>query len=65
MERIGETVLSLSQMLGQHWWPGTGTLWEKWSVGHHPATVPWLQAALHAGGLGPALDGGPEAHDRV
>lgn len=27
--------------------------------------VPWLQAAPDAGGLSPALDGGPKAHDRV
>lgn len=50
-------------MLCEHWWPGMGTVWETWGVGSHPATVLWLQATLHAGGLGSALDGGPEAHD--
>lgn len=52
-------------MLGEHRWPGKGALWGKVECWQSPATVPWLQATLHAGGLGPALDGGSEAHDRV
>jgi hypothetical protein len=52
-------------MLCEHWWPGVGTVWKRWGAGNHSATVPWLQATLHAGRLGSALDGGSEAHDRV
>lgn len=54
-----------SKCLANTRWLGIGKCGSCADADGHSGDVPWLQAAPDAGGLSSALDGGPEAHDRV
>lgn len=57
--------MSLEQVLHKRQMAQNWNLWKSQGADHHCGAAPRLQAAPDAGGLGPALDGGPEAHDGV